>query len=174
MSGEKHFQTCLIPAPAHSTTQWHLWANPINAPYPVMLLSGFRHCYEMARSARLYAVLCGSCVEGLSVIATNMEQDQQETSQQRLATCMASARKVTPFVTKACRLKALIRQAFSNYVSHATASRPSPSGGLRPALTRLHGNITNIDHTRQPLSTSTRNDEGPKLLEIEYRVKYYT
>jgi hypothetical protein len=28
-------------------------------------------------------------------------------------------------------------------------------------LTRLHGNITNIDHTRQPLSSSTRNDEEP-------------
>jgi len=109
----------------------------------------------------LYAVLCGSCAEGLSVIATDIEQHQQETSQHGFAACMARARKETPFVTKACRLKALIRQAFSNYVSHATASRPSPSGGLRPALTRLHGNITNIDHTRQPLSSSTRNDEEP-------------
>ena len=27
-------------------------------------------------------------------------------------------------------------------LSHAVASRPSPSGGLRPALTRLHGNTS--------------------------------
>ena len=109
----------------------------------------------------LYAVLCGSCAEGLSVIATDMEQHQQWTCQHRFAACMASTRKETPYVTKACRLKALIRQAFFNYVSHATESRPSPSGGLRPALTRLHGKTTNIGHSRQPLSSSTRNDEEP-------------
>ena len=41
---------------------------------------------------RLYAVLCGSCAEGLSVIATDVEQHQQETSQHGFAACMAKAK----------------------------------------------------------------------------------
>lgn len=39
--------------------------------------------------------------------------------------------------------------------------KTKPSGGLRPALNRLHGKTTNIDHTRLPVSSSTQNDEEP-------------
>jgi len=35
--------------------------------------------------------------------------------------------------------------------------------GLRPALTRPHGETMNIDHTGKPASSSTRNDEEPNL-----------
>jgi hypothetical protein len=49
-----------------------------------------------------------------------MEPLQPEKDQRGLATFTASAWNATPFVTKACRLKALIRQAFSNYANGAT------------------------------------------------------
>ena len=68
----------------------------------------------------------------------------------------------TPSVIKACRLKDLIRQAFFNCHSRATASRPSPSGGLRPALTRSRGKPESSNSTPSSLSSSTQNDEGPR------------
>ena len=67
----------------------------------------------------------------------------------------------TTLTTKACRLKALIRHALFDCFCRATASRPSPSGGLRPALTQLPGETKSINSSRRHLSSSTRNDEGP-------------
>ena len=58
-------------------------------------------------------------------------------------------------------LKALIRHALFNFEGHETGSKTSPLGGLRPALTRLHGRTVNISHAHQSVSSSTQNDEGP-------------
>jgi hypothetical protein len=51
-----------------------------------------------------------------------MEPLQPKKDQRGLATFTASAWNATPFVIKACRLKALIRQAFSNYANQSVSS----------------------------------------------------
>jgi len=52
-------------------------------------------------------------------------------------------KKARPHAIKACRIKA------------------NPSGGLRTALTRLHGKTENTDHVRHPASSFIQSDEVP-------------
>lgn len=95
------------------------------------------------------------------MVTAEMEELQPKLCRPRFAALIVSARTVTPFGAKDCRLNVLIRQAFSNLASHASASRPSPSSGIRPALTKLYGETTNIGHARVVVPSSTQNDEEP-------------
>jgi len=65
---------------------------------------------------------------------------------------------------KAFRLKVLMRQACFDGLCPASTSRPSPSGGLRLALTRLHGKTENTGLVRHRVSSSTQSDVGPQFL----------
>jgi phosphatidylserine/phosphatidylglycerophosphate/cardiolipin synthase-like enzyme len=84
-----------------------------------------------------------------------------------LATFTLSAWDAAPFVAKACRLKALIRQAFFNYASHATASRPSPTELLQPAVLNQVKMLPRFDHAQGEIDLSKRY-VIPSLREIDF------
>jgi hypothetical protein len=96
---------------------------------------------------RLYAVSCGTCTERLFMARIDVRQFTPQKCLRRLAWFASSAWTEKPFVT--------------NALSYAAASRPSTSGGLRPALTRPQGQTAHRQYACWRMPSSTRNDEGP-------------
>ena len=81
--------------PGSLSTQYNVCGSPgckCKADPPVKHGPYYQVSYTRKGRSRLYAVLCGICAEGLSVIATDVEQHQQETSQHGFAACMAKAK----------------------------------------------------------------------------------